>query len=126
MIAVQRWNLFGFAITIFSVLCAVAWAFPLYWGASTSLKPENEVIRPYVELWPDTLTFDAYIFALTQTKIGYWYINSLVTAGAATLLTVTSGVQCGYAISQLRFPGRLPLYWIILASFMVPTQALII
>ena len=33
---------------------------------------------------------------------------------------------CGYAISQLHFPGRKWLWWLILASFMVPTQALII
>ena len=37
-----------------------------------------------------------------------------------------TSLLCGYAISQLRFPGRRPLWWLILASFMVPTQALII
>jgi multiple sugar transport system permease protein len=35
-------------------------------------------------------------------------------------------MMCGYAISQLNFPGRKWLYFLILASFMVPTQALII
>jgi multiple sugar transport system permease protein len=33
---------------------------------------------------------------------------------------------CGYAISQLRFPGRNLLWWTILASFMVPIQGLIV
>ena len=42
-----------------TVAAAVLWAFPLYWGVITSLKPEDEVVRPYVELWPDTLTFAA-------------------------------------------------------------------
>ncbi len=33
----------------------------------------------------------------------------------------------GYAMSQLEFPGRrLHLWWLILASFMVPIQALIV
>ena len=49
------------------------WAFPLYWGVISSLKPEDEVVRPYIELWPDTLTFQHYIFALTSTQIGTWY-----------------------------------------------------
>lgn len=122
----KRINAVALTITLFTVACAVLWAFPLYWGVVTSLKPESEVVRPFVELWPDTFTIDAYVFALTQTKIGIWYLNSLLSALIVTVLTITSGLFCGYAISQLRFPGRLPLYWIILASFMVPTQALII
>jgi multiple sugar transport system permease protein len=122
----RRLNVAGFAITLLTVICAVLWAFPLYWGVVSSLKPEDEVVRPYVELWPDTLTFSHYVFALTKTEIGRWYINSVVVAIAVTILTVGSSLFCGYAISQLDFPFRKPLWWLILASFMVPLQTLII
>ena len=84
------------------------------------------MVRPYIELWPDTLTFQHYVFALTQTQIGIWYVNSVVVAVGVTVITIVSAILCGYAISQLRFPGRTVLWWLILASFMVPTQALII
>lgn len=123
---IQRFNLIGLVITLITVIVAVIWAFPIYWGVISSLKPEDEVIRPYVELWPDTLTFEHYVFALTQTQIGKWYVNSIVTALGVTVLTVASSMCAGYAISQLRFPGRKALYLLILASFMVPTQTLII
>ncbi|TYC51187.1 carbohydrate ABC transporter permease [Rhodobacterales bacterium] len=122
----KRYNVAGAVITIFTVICAVLWAFPLYWGIINSLKPEDEVIRPYIELWPDTFTLDHYIFALTRTQIGTWYINSIATALGVTVLTVSTSMLCGYAISQLSFPLRRPLWWLILASFMVPTQVLII
>lgn len=122
----RRLNIAGLVITLLTVICAVLWAFPLYWGVVSSLKPENEVVRPYIELWPDTLTFSHYVFALTQTEIGRWYLNSLVTALAVTVLTVGSSLFCGYAISQLDFPFRKPLWWLILASFMVPLQTLIV
>ncbi|MEC9344163.1 MAG: carbohydrate ABC transporter permease, partial [Pseudomonadota bacterium] len=122
----RRFNLAGGAITAVTVLCAVIWVFPIYWGMVSSLKPEDEVVRPYVDLWPDTLTFGHYVFALTQTQIGTWYLNSIATAVGVTILTVSSSLLAGYAISQLRFPGRLPLWWLILGSFMVPTQVLII
>src|SRR5262245_42189874 len=36
------------------------------------------------------------------------------------------GITCGYAISQLSFPGRRLIYRVILASFMVPFQALVV
>ena len=104
----------------------MVWAFPLYWGVISSLKPEDEVVRPYIELWPETLTFQHYTFALFSTQIGLWYLNSVIVAVGVTVICVFSSMLCGYAISQLRFPGRTALWLLILASFMVPTQALII
>jgi multiple sugar transport system permease protein len=125
-IAARRWNLAGGVITLITIICAILWAFPLYWGVITSVKPEDEVVRTYVELWPDTLTLQHYVFALTSTQIGSWYLNSLAVAVGVTVLTIATSVLCGYAISQLRFPGRMALWWLILGSFMVPLQALII
>jgi len=122
----RRFNAAGAVITLLTVVCAILWAFPIYWGIVSSLKPEDEVVRSTIELWPDTLTFEHYVFALTQTQIGRWYINSIATALGVTVLTVSTSMFAGYAISQLRFPLRQPLYWLILASFMVPTQVLII
>ena len=96
-------------------------------GASSARSsPRTRSIRPYIELWPDTLTFQHYGFALTKTQIGTWYLNSIATALGVTVMTVSTSMLAGYAISQLQFPGRRPLWWLILASFMVPTQALII
>jgi multiple sugar transport system permease protein len=123
---VRSFDLTGGLLTLLTILAAIAWAFPLYWGVISSLKPENEVVRPYIELWPQTPTFDHYIHTLTKTMIGRWYINSAVTAVGVTFLTIASSMLAGYAISQLEFPGRKWLYWLILACFMVPTQTLII
>jgi multiple sugar transport system permease protein len=122
----RRLNLVGLAITLGTVIVSVLWAFPIYWGVISSLKPEDEVIRPYIELWPDTFTVSHYYFALTQTQIGRWYLNSIVVALSVTFLTVSTSLFCGYAISQLQFPLRRPLWWMILASFMVPLPALIV
>ena len=121
-----RMNLGAGIITVLTVLAALVWAFPLYWGVISSLKPETEVVRPFIELWPDNLTFEHYIHAVTATQIGRWYVNSIAVAVGVTVITIISSMLCGYALSQLRFPGRKLLWWLILASFMVPTQALII
>jgi multiple sugar transport system permease protein len=122
----QRWNLFGGIATCLIVAFAVLWVFPLYWGIVTSLKPEDEVVRPVIELWPQHLTFEHYTTALFNTQIGRWYINSLAVALGVMVITIISSMLCGYAISQLQFPGRKMLWWLILASFMVPIQTLII
>jgi multiple sugar transport system permease protein len=113
-------------LTVLTVIAAVIFAFPLYWAMVTTLKPETEVVAPGLGLWPKVFTLDAYVHVLTRTKINIWYLNSLVTSGAVTLLVIASGAAAGYALSQLEFPGRRVLYWMILASFMVPIPALII
>jgi multiple sugar transport system permease protein len=116
----------GLTLTLLTVVCAVIWAFPLYWALVTTLKPEDQTIRPYIELVPETFTVGGYLYVLTHTRLGAWYLNSVVTASAITVLVVFMGACCGYAISQLRFPGRTILWGTILASFMVPIQALIV
>ena len=121
-----RLDLSGKALTLMSVVFAVIWAFPLYWLVITTFKPEDEVVRPYIELWPDTFTFGAYVHIIEHTKIVTWYVNSIIVSTAITLLVVFMGAACGYAISQLRFPGRALLWGMILASFMVPIPALIV
>ena len=117
-------DLVGLVITAATVIGAALWAFPLYWGLVTTFKPENEVVRPAVELWPDHFTFRNYVHVLLETKIGIWYVNSLVTSAAVTVLVIVTAAGAGYAISQLSFPGRRLFWWMILASFMVPIPAL--
>ena len=119
-------DLVGLLITVATLTGAALWAFPLYWGLVTTFKPEYLVVRPVVHLWPEHFTVENYVHALLETKIGLWYINSLITSGAVTVIVVTMAAGAGYAISQLNFPGRRVFWWMILASFMVPIQALIV
>lgn len=112
-------------LLILTVAVALTWAFPLYWAIVTSIKPEQEVISK-VTLIPDVIDFSAYFFALFETNLSTWYVNSLVTAVSITAIVIVISVMCAYALSQIRFRGRGLLHGIILASFMVPTQALVV
>ncbi|TGV72949.1 carbohydrate ABC transporter permease, partial [Mesorhizobium sp. M2D.F.Ca.ET.145.01.1.1] len=79
-VAAQRWNFWGGIITALTLVWAILWAFPLYWGVISSLKPDDEVVRPYIELWPETPTLENYVSALATTQIGAWYVNSVAVA----------------------------------------------
>lgn len=116
----------GLILTLITVIFAVLWAFPIYWGVVTSLKPESQVIAKTVEFLPRTWTVEAYWHVLVNTMIGRWYINSLVTSLAVTGLTLIISALTAYALSQLHFPGRKVIWYLILASFMVPIAALIV
>ncbi len=122
----RRINAVGAILTVLTLIGAIFWAFPIYWALVTTFKPEQDVVRPGIELWPQRFTLEAYSHVLFNTKIGLWYINSLVTSCAVTVIVVVMSAAAGYAISQLNFPGRRLLWWLILASFMVPIPALIV
>jgi multiple sugar transport system permease protein len=119
-------NLLGLLATLATVVGAVLCAFPMYWGLITTFKPEYEIVRPGVQLWPEHFTFENYWHVLTTTKIGLWYVNSLVTSAGVTIIVIVMSAAAGYAISQLDFPGRRFFWALILASFMVPIPALIV
>ncbi len=116
----------GAALTALTLVAALAFFFPLYWALVTTVKPEVEVVRPGLRLWPETFTLEACAFVLTNSRILVWYLNSVVTSVAVTLLVILSSLLAGYALSQIAFPGRRLLYGMILASFIVPISALIV
>ena len=112
-------------VTAFTVIVALLWIFPLYWALVTSLRSENRVVsRP--GLLPDELNLSAYADALFNTQLLTWYVNSVGTALIVTVVVIVISMMCAYALSQISFPGRRLLHLVVLASFMIPSQALVV
>jgi multiple sugar transport system permease protein len=112
-------------LTLITLTAAAVWIFPLYWALITSIRSEERVVSN-ASLLPDEFQLNAYVEAIFNTKIMTWYFNSVGTAVIVTVVVILFSLMCAYAISQIRFPGRRLLYGIVLASFMVPTQALVV
>ena len=112
-------------VTAFTVIVALLWIFPLYWALVTSLRSEDRVVsRP--GLLPDEFNFSSYADALFNTQLLTWYVNSVGTAVIVTVVVIVISMMCAYALSQISFPGRRLLYLVVLASFMIPSQALVV
>lgn len=116
----------NWVLTLGTFLAAAIWIFPLYWAFITSVRSEERVVSDAAGVMPDEFNLGAYVDILWNTNIINWYINSIGTAVIITATVIVSGMMCAYAISQLRFPGRRILYGVVLASFMVPSQALVV
>lgn len=113
-------------LTLLSIIFALIFIFPLYWGLVTSLKTEVEVIGQDWTIFPKIFTLASYIDVLTKSQIFNWYLNSIITSFGITFLVILICMPCGYALSQLNFPGRNVLFISVLASIMVPGTALVI
>ena len=113
-------------LTFLSIIFALIFIFPLYWALATSFKAETEVIDPNWSIFPKVLTIASYIDVILRSQITTWYINSIITSFGITILVILISMPCGYALSQLHFPGRNVLLLAVLASIMVPGTALVI
>ncbi len=117
----RQFDLAALVLSVVALIAALVWAFPVYWSVVATTVPAAGFGFASVEE-----AIDIYRRVLVETDIGRWYLNSLVTSTGVTVLVLLISATCGYAISQLRFRGRRALWFLILASFMIPVQALII
>ena len=113
-------------LNLLTLAFAAIWFFPVYWALATSFKTDDEAVRKGVNLLPESLHIDGYAFVIQNSDLPIWYVNSVITSVSVTVLAVFMAACAGYAISQLRFPGSKVLWYLILASFMVPVSALML
>jgi multiple sugar transport system permease protein len=118
--------LLGASGTLLTVIFALVWFFPLYWMLVTSFKEETQTVSTSQSWIPQPFDFSSYSYVLLNSPILRWYVNSAVTSVIITLAVVLLAMLCAYSISQLEFPGKNLVFWIILAGFMIPFQASII
>lgn len=113
-------------LTVLALIAGAIWFFPIYWAIVTSLRAEDRVVSAESGILPDEFNLTAYANAIFNTRLGTWYINSVGTSLIITFVVIVTGMMCAYALSQMRFPGRRILYGVVLASFMIPAQALVV
>ncbi|NLS17796.1 carbohydrate ABC transporter permease [Rhizobium sp. P40RR-XXII] len=123
-VAAGRWT--SRALTVLTALGALIWFFPLYWAIATSLKSDTEVVSKTAGLFPKAPTLEPYRYVIERSSIIQWYINSVATSAIVAALVLAMSLCCAYALSQIQFPGRRLIYGALIASVMVPTEALII
>jgi multiple sugar transport system permease protein len=116
---------FAALIWALGLLVAVAWAAPLVWMVSTSVKPSSQVMTKNIEWLPREVTLDNYKRVLEKPVLR-WLANSIVVSVSATAASLLTGSMAGYALARLHFPGRSVLFVAVLAALMIPTEMTIV
>ena len=89
-----------------AIVAAMVFAFPLYWGLSTSLRTPLETFTiagfgiPWVNFTP---TLDNWIDQLQVPETQDALVNSTLIATFATLLALAIGSPAAYALARFRF-----------------------
>jgi ABC-type glycerol-3-phosphate transport system permease component len=110
------------ALIFFSIVMAA----PMLWTLGTSLKQPG-VIFTYPPQWiPNPVDWDNYRQLFIQLPMGIFLVNSFKIATIATIGQVISCAMAAFAFARLRFPARNLLFFILLATLMVPTHVTLI
>lgn len=92
---------------------------PVYVMLSSSLKPLQDVSGKFQWI-PSGLTVRPYIDIWDTVPLAHYFLNSLIVAGAATVLSVVIAVFAAYAVSRYRFRGKRVFTVTVLSTQMFP------
>ncbi|MEG8278987.1 carbohydrate ABC transporter permease [Streptomyces sp. AHA2] len=116
------WTVFTGVVLLF----ALAFLFPVYWMVTGAMKSADEVARTPPTLVPEDWRLTGYTDAwdLMQLPTHLW--NTVVQATGAWLFQLVFCTAAAYALSRLRPAFGNVILGGILATLMVPAQALVV
>ena len=114
------------AVHLLMIAVALVVLFPILFALSTSLKGGAEVDRYPPTLWPHAPDAGNYVAALRQAPLPRFLLNSLVQAGAITLGQLVTATLAAFAFTFIAFPGRQALFFLFLATLMIPGEVTLI
>ena len=104
-------------------LIAVITAFPFVWVFFTSFKGPNDAIYSVPpQLIPQDPTFANYVRVWNQLPIARFFLNSVIVATVAVTLNLLFCALAAYPFAKMQFRGRNAIFYLLLATFIVPPQ----
>jgi putative chitobiose transport system permease protein len=106
-------------LTVFALITV----FPFLWMLLSSLKgPLDPIASVPPQLIPAHPTLDNYTRVLASLPILTFFQNSIVVAVLVTGLNVLVSAMAAYPLAKMRFRGREAIFYLLLATLIVPAQ----
>jgi ABC-type glycerol-3-phosphate transport system permease component len=111
------------------IALAVLAVLPLYWLLMSSVRPASDIFRyggalSWRTLIPSAFTLENYA-ELTRGDFPRAIGNSLFVSLTTVALALLVNSLAGFAFATFRFPGRNALFVLVLASFMMPFESIV-
>jgi multiple sugar transport system permease protein len=113
-------------LRLFLTVGGVTMVLPFYWMVLTSLKQKSEIVRIPPSFVPDALHFVNYAEAWSRLNFPVLLRNSAFLSTVSTLIIVFTSAIVGYVFAKIEFPGRGPLFILVLSSMMIPFNVVMI
>ena len=122
----SRWRLPFSGWHLLLMPTALLFVLPLFWMIMTSFMPNGDINTFPPKFLPSRISLAGYSSLFTDSDILRWLANTTVVATVAVLSHLVLCSLAGYGFARLRFVGRTPSFFLIVATIMVPIQLLMI
>lgn len=121
----------GIASVLIVLMIIVIFALPYIWMLSSGLKTQSTIFSDTSPIsWrtfiPVDITFDNLISLFADRGVGRALINSAIVAAAQVVGALIVCTLAAYPLTRMQFRGRGLIFALILATFMLPTEALVV
>ncbi|GAA1646019.1 carbohydrate ABC transporter permease [Actinoplanes couchii] len=106
-------------------LLVVVYGFPTLWFVMSSFKPAGELFSYPLTFFPSRFTLDGYAEAWTKFDFAGYFVNTLIVAVGATLLTVVASAAAGYALAKYQSWWLKIFAVCIIATTMLPGETIL-
>ena len=104
---------------------AVMTAFPFIWMLTSSLKPQSESIDYPPTILPQAPTLEYYQILFAELDFGRYLVNTLIVV-LISYVGLMLMAMAGYAFAKFEFKGKKGLFFLVLATLMIPVQVTMI
>jgi multiple sugar transport system permease protein len=111
-------------LIVLSIGCFVV-LMPVVWMLLTSLKAPSQVfVMP--PIWLFSPQWHNYVDVLTLVPFQKYILNTATIVGMVVLGTLLSCSLCAYGFARLKAPGRNAIFYVLMATLMLPTTVTLV
>lgn len=104
---------------------AVSCIFPLVWMLSSALKTQSTVFTD-MSIIPAHPQFANFAIAWTKGKFGIYFLNSVFYTSMCVFSVLLISSLAAFAFARFQFPGKNFIYYMFLATIMIPVPGSIV
>ncbi|AMX83395.1 sugar ABC transporter permease [Geobacillus subterraneus] len=116
----EQW-IAGIALAIGGVLISI----PFIWMILSAFKTESEVMQIPPTLWPDQLTLENFVYLFENMNFALYLKNTIIVV-LCSFVGLFLNAMAGYGFAKFQFKGKEKLFYLVLATMMIPGQVTMI
>lgn len=113
--------LYGLLI-FYALICL----YPFLWMIATSLRTSTSVFEGGLSLWVPDPQWKNYSEIWVQADVPRSAINTVLITAVSMIAIIISTSMAAYALARAHFPGRRLILVLLLATFLIPGEMLVI
>jgi multiple sugar transport system permease protein len=118
----------GSLLVTYAVLVVGALFFltPFAWMLSTALKPDGQVFTIPPQWIPDPIMWSNFRRLMTEIPFLRYLGNTVFVTALSVAFYLASSAVVAYGFAKIRWPGRETLFYLLLATLVLPPQVTLI